>query len=79
MKDPAWKQIDDGLVDLMDNNDSLTLSELGKKSQRLWHLEKFVKTLKMRVNEAAAGSKVGDIGKLFHDFVLDRNAIDLQN
>ena len=79
MKETAWQQIDDGLVDLMDNNDILTLSELGKKSQRLAHLEKFIRTLKDRTNEAARGAKCGNIPKLFEDYVLGRNAVDLQN
>ena len=53
--DKAWNTIDAGLRDLMDNNDQLSDGELRAKTRRLEHLERFVKTLRARVNERIKG------------------------
>ena len=79
MLDPAWKTIDDGLKDLMDNNDSLTQLELTGKSRRMGHLQRFIGTLKTRVDERIRDVKVGPIKPLFDAYLQDRNQVDLQN
>ena len=76
MKDPAWQQIDDGLRNLMDNETVLSLAELGARSQRLAHLERFIRTLKDRTNEEARGVKVSAVSPLFTAYFEGRNRVD---
>ena len=75
--DAAWNTIDEGLKDLMDNNDQLSDRELIGKSKRLRHLGKFVETLAKRVDERIReGVAVGAIGPLFDKYIADRLAVD---
>ncbi len=74
--DKAWNTIDAGLRDLMDNNDQLSDGELRAKTRRLEHLERFVKTLRARVNERIKGQAVGDIEPLFTKYAKERNLVD---
>ena len=77
MNTKAWKTIDDGLKELMTGNDQEGDVELKTKINRLRHLEKFVRTLRHRVNEKLReNTKQGDIEALFAQYIQNRNQID---
>jgi len=75
--DKAWQEVDSGLRHLMDNNDQLSPAELIGKSRRLEHLQRFVGTLRARVNERIRENvSPGPIGELFDKYIRDRATID---
>jgi len=73
----AWEQVDDGLLDLMENNDEKTAPELTAKVKRLHHLSKFTERLAMRVSERLRdGTAPGSILELFSKYQAERGEID---
>jgi len=80
MNTKNWAKVDEGLKDLMQGNDQEGDVELKTKSNRLKHLEKFVRTLRHRVNERVReGVKQGNqdgIDGLFAQYIQNRNQID---
>jgi len=65
MFEPIWQQIDEGLRDLMAENDTLSDDDLKVKSLRLKCLSDFAETLRKRVNERIKDVNVGPILPLF--------------
>ncbi len=73
----SWNKIDDGLVCLMNQTDSLSDSDLMIKAKRLGHLSRFTLTLSKRVGDRLNEHvNQGSIEALFNSYMNERTQID---